>query len=64
MAQRGLSLYKISELMGCHGEHVTEPAEIRPALERAFKAAEWGKPAVVNVIVDPSVNNRECYTMF
>jgi len=55
---------KISEWMGCHGEHVTEPAEIRPALERAFKAAEGGKPAVVNVIVDPSVNNRECYTMF
>jgi len=49
--------------MGCHGEYVTEPGQIRPAMERAFKAAEGGKPAVVNVIVDPSVNNRECYTM-
>jgi len=54
---------KISELMGCHGEYVTEPSQIRPAMERAFKAAEGGKPAVVNVIVDPSVNNRECYTI-
>jgi len=54
---------KISELMGCHGEYVTEPGQIRPAMERAFKAAEGGKPAVVNVIVDPSVNNRECYTL-
>jgi acetolactate synthase-1/2/3 large subunit len=35
-----------------HGELVREPAELRPALERAF---ESGKPALVNVLTDPSV---------
>lgn len=37
---------------GCHAEHVTEPAELRPALERAFAS---GKPACVNVMTDPNV---------
>jgi acetolactate synthase-1/2/3 large subunit len=37
---------------GCHAEHVTAPAELRPALERALAA---GKPACVNVMTDPSV---------
>ena len=54
---------KLSEVFGCHGEYVTEPDQIRPALERAFRAAEKGKPAVVNVIVDPSVTSRQCYTL-
>jgi acetolactate synthase I/II/III large subunit len=31
---------------------VTIPAELRPALERAF---ESGKPALVNVLTDPEV---------
>ncbi len=52
---------KISEWLGCHGEFVTEPAQIRPALERAFRAAEGGKPAVVNVIVDPSITHQGGY---
>jgi acetolactate synthase I/II/III large subunit len=38
--------------LGCHGELVTEPAELRPALERAFAC---GKPALVNVLTDPAV---------
>ncbi len=38
--------------LGCHGELVREPPELRPALERAFAA---GKPALVNVLTDPSV---------
>ena len=38
--------------MGCHGEFVTEPEEIKPALERAFNS---GKPALVNVIPDSKV---------
>ncbi|MPY91505.1 MAG: acetolactate synthase [Acidimicrobiia bacterium] len=37
---------KIVEAMGGHGEHVTEPDEIRPALERALAS---GKAALVNV---------------
>ncbi len=41
----------MAEAFGCHGEYVERPEGIRPALERA---AESGKPAVVNVITDPS----------
>ena len=37
---------KIVEAMGGHGEHVTRPEEIGPALQRAFAS---GKPALVNV---------------
>jgi acetolactate synthase I/II/III large subunit len=38
--------------LGCHGELVRSPAELRPALERAFAS---GKPALVNVLTDPNV---------
>jgi acetolactate synthase-1/2/3 large subunit len=44
---------KIVEAMGGHGEHVTEPAEIRPALDRAFAA---GKAACVNVEIERDYN--------
>ncbi len=37
--------------IGCHAEYVEEPGEVRPALERA---AASGRPAVVNVITDPT----------
>jgi acetolactate synthase-1/2/3 large subunit len=40
---------KVVEALGGHGEFVTEPDQIRPALERAFAS---GKPACVNVITD------------
>jgi acetolactate synthase-1/2/3 large subunit len=45
---------RMFEAIGCHGEHVARPEEIRPALERAFRA---GKPSVVNVIGDPRVGH-------
>jgi acetolactate synthase-1/2/3 large subunit len=38
--------------LGCHGELVHSPDELRPALERAFAS---GKPALVNVLTDPEV---------
>ena len=38
--------------LGCHGELVRTPAELRPALDRAFAS---GKPALVNVLTDPEV---------
>jgi acetolactate synthase-1/2/3 large subunit len=41
---------KVVEALGGYGELVENPAEIRPALERAFKS---GLPACVNVICDP-----------
>jgi acetolactate synthase-1/2/3 large subunit len=37
---------------GCHAEHVVEPADLVPALERALAS---GQPACVNVMTDPSV---------
>lgn len=40
---------KIVEAMGGHGEHVENPDEVLPALERAFAS---GKPACVNVVLD------------
>jgi acetolactate synthase-1/2/3 large subunit len=43
---------QVVEVLGGHGELVREPAELRPALERAFSA---GKPALVNVLTDPSI---------
>jgi acetolactate synthase-1/2/3 large subunit len=43
---------KIVEALGGYGEHVTEPKEIRPALERA---RESGLPACVNVMIDPAI---------
>jgi acetolactate synthase-1/2/3 large subunit len=43
---------EIVETLGGHGELVSRPAELRPALERAF---ESGKPALVNVLTDPEV---------
>jgi acetolactate synthase-1/2/3 large subunit len=42
----------VAGALGCEGELVSEPAELRPALERAFAS---GKPTVVNVLTDPSV---------
>ena len=43
---------QVVEALGGHGELVEKPAELRPALERAFAS---GKPACVNVLTDPSV---------
>jgi acetolactate synthase-1/2/3 large subunit len=45
----------LADAVGGHGERVTEPAEVRPALERACKAAEEGVPAVVDAVTDPDV---------
>ncbi len=42
----------VVEALGGHGELVREPGELRDALDRAFSA---GRPALVNVLTDPSV---------
>jgi acetolactate synthase-1/2/3 large subunit len=39
---------KVVEALGGHGEYVTEPDQIRPALERAYAS---GKAACVNVMI-------------
>jgi acetolactate synthase-1/2/3 large subunit len=43
---------RMVEALGCDGLLVREPAELRPALERAF---ESGRPTLVNVLTDPEV---------
>jgi acetolactate synthase-1/2/3 large subunit len=43
---------QVVEALGCHGELVERPEELRPALERAFAA---GRPALVNVLTDPTI---------
>jgi acetolactate synthase-1/2/3 large subunit len=40
--------------MGCHTERVEEPAQVRPALERAFAS---GKTAVIDAVMDPHVHH-------
>ncbi|MCI0437991.1 MAG: thiamine pyrophosphate-binding protein [Chloroflexi bacterium] len=42
---------KMAEDLGGYGERVEDPNEIKPALDRAFSS---GKPAVINVIVEPT----------
>jgi acetolactate synthase-1/2/3 large subunit len=49
---------RMVEALGGHGERVTEPGQIRPALERAFDA---GVAACVNVVVDGSLMRRASY---
>ncbi len=44
---------QVAKAMGCWGERVEDPDEITPALERAVAS---GKPAVLDVIVDPWVH--------
>jgi acetolactate synthase-1/2/3 large subunit len=41
-----------AQSLGCHGEQVEKPEDIRPALERAKSAIKNGKPALVNVVTD------------
>jgi acetolactate synthase I/II/III large subunit len=43
---------QVVEALGCHGELVERAADVAPAIERAFSS---GRPALVNVLTDPSV---------
>jgi acetolactate synthase I/II/III large subunit len=42
---------RVAEALGCHGEYVERPDEVRPAMERALGA---GRPAVVNIKIGQS----------
>lgn len=48
--QPGLRYDRIMEVFGGHAEFVSDPADIRPALERAVAS---GLPSCINVSVDP-----------
>ena len=43
---------QIVEVLGGHGELVRSPDQLRPAFERAISS---GKPALINVLTDPTV---------
>ena len=43
---------KMGEALGCYGEYVEEPGEIRGALERAQAEVDKGRIAVVNIKTD------------
>lgn len=47
----GVRYDRIMEAFGGHAEHVSDPAELRPALERALAA---GRSTCLNVAVDPN----------
>ena len=47
---------KIAEGFGCYGEYVDDPAEIGPAIARAYAS---GKVGVIHVPIDPKVNSEE-----
>ena len=49
--QPGCRYDQVVEALGGHGELVERPDDLRPALERAFAS---GKPALVNVLTDPT----------
>ena len=42
----------MAQTLGCHGEYVERPEDIRGALERAASAVAAGQTAVVNVVTD------------
>jgi acetolactate synthase-1/2/3 large subunit len=42
----------ITQGMGVHGERITEPEEVAPALKRAFAS---GKPVLLDIVIDCSV---------
>jgi acetolactate synthase-1/2/3 large subunit len=44
---------KLAESLGCYGERVTKPTQIKPALKRAVNS---GLPAVLDVIVNAEVH--------
>jgi len=46
---------RLAEALGCQGEHVERPQDIRPALEQALAG---GRPALVNVITDPGARSE------
>jgi acetolactate synthase-1/2/3 large subunit len=50
---------QVATALGCHGEHVSELDGLAGALDRAFDGAlAAGRPAVVQVAVDPAANRH------
>ncbi|RDI75217.1 Thiamine pyrophosphate-requiring enzyme [Gaiella occulta] len=49
---------RLCEVFGGHAEHVERASDLRPALERALAA---GRPAIVNVMLDPDAMAGHAY---
>jgi acetolactate synthase-1/2/3 large subunit len=49
---------RLCEVFGGHAEHVEQPGELAPALERALAS---GQPAIVNVMLDPDAMAGHAY---
>ncbi len=49
---------KIAEELGCYGEMVDKHENFLAALDRCFKQAESGKPAVLNCMMDTHLVNK------
>jgi thiamine pyrophosphate-dependent acetolactate synthase large subunit-like protein len=43
---------KVGSGFGIDGEVVTNPGDVRPALDRAIKATREGKPYIVDVVIE------------
>jgi acetolactate synthase-1/2/3 large subunit len=54
-----ISLAEAANSLGCFGIRVEKPDQIRPALD---KAAASGKPAVVEVVADPTARAKRAWT--
>ena len=46
------NMASIANSMGVHGERITDPAEIKPAVDRAVAS---GKPALLDIVIDGSL---------
>jgi len=45
---------RIAQGFGAYGEFVEDPRAIRPALERGMREVENGRPALINVVTEPT----------
>ena len=51
---------KVVEALGCHGEYVEKPDDLKPALKRALAA---DKPAVVNIKIGTSEFRKDAISV-
>ncbi len=45
----------LARALGCHGERITEPVEIAPAIRRGIEATQAGQPALLEFITSQEV---------
>jgi acetolactate synthase-1/2/3 large subunit len=55
-----IPFHEVVKVLGGYGELVTEPSQIRSALERAFSS---GVPALINILTDPEAISPATYAL-